>query len=349
MAVVVKTNVLVDDTLRAWRASLVRNHHVLGVISLPPELFYPTAVPTVILVVKAHVSTNRLDTLLARIENDGYQISKKRRVSREGSQLPQILDIFSGSFERGCIDTVPNIACSVGRKMIADGDEICAERWLPSQEFGPAEFEQHRAESTRQMSLAVANYPDIIDELIEDYEELLAAMPTDGRPGIRARLSEWFSVSAGKSSGEKNYPDGTVPYISSGDAFNSIVSLVHPADEEIIDNPCISLTGFGQACIQPWRFCARGNGGSAVRILIPRFGMSLAELMWFVGQINSQRWRFHYGRMAVASRIRQLELDPPPQELPVLSGMSARLRNFHIGLAALSTQLPATPVASLHD
>jgi hypothetical protein len=107
-----------------------------------------------------------------------------------------------------------------------------------------------------------------------------------------------------------NYPEGEIPFISSSDAFNSIVGMRNPPPEEIYDSPVITVTGFGRACIQPWRFAARGNGGSSVRVLVPRYSMTIPELLWYVSQVNVQRWRFHYGRMAIQSRLRNLTIDP---------------------------------------
>lgn len=336
MAVVVKINVLVDDKLSGWRKRLVGDHHVLGVISLPVDLFYPTSVPTAIILVRAHTPSLGRGVFLARIENDGYEISKKRRVPRAGSQIGDMLKLFRQFLERGDVDTIPNVACMVSRKAISGGEEICAERWLPSGVFGLEQFEQRRAELTRQMSLAVTNYPDVVDELIDNYEDLLADAPAAERPSARTVLSYWFSVTMGKSTGSSNYPEGTIPYVSSGDSYNGIVTFVQPPAVQVYDTPCISVTAFGQAYIQPWRFCARGNGGSAVRILRPQHSMTLAELIWFAGQINSQRWRFLYGRMAIRSRLNRLEVDPPPDTLPDITGLANRLHSFRAGLAVLS-------------
>lgn len=60
---------------------------------------------------------------------------------------------------------------------------------------------------------------------------------------------------------------------------------------------------------------ARGNGGSAVRVLIPKYNMNYPELVWFAAQINMQRWRFFYGRMAIKKRIRALKLALPESRL----------------------------------
>jgi type I restriction enzyme M protein len=332
LAVVVKANAMVDPDLAAWRRVLVQEHHILGVISLPIDLFYPIGVATTILLLRAHSPDRSQPTFLAKIHNDGFEISKKRRLPIKGSQLDLVLQLFHRYLDGEWVEMIPNLACTVERDRIAHGEEVCAERWLPSASFGLTEFEKHRLELVRQISLAIANYPDVIDEIIEGYEALLAAGETHGKPRERARLEDWFEVSNGRSSGAKNYPGGELPYVSSGDAFNSIVDFVEPPDNEIYDTPYISVTGFGQAYIQPWRFCARGNGGSAVRVLKPRFGMTLSELMWMVGQINSQRWRFHYGRMATVDRLKGLEVDPPPVNLPIVSGLERRLKEFHGGL-----------------
>ena len=60
---------------------------------------------------------------------------------------------------------------------------------------------------------------------------------------------------------------------------------------------------------------ARGNGGSAVRVLIPRYHMTYSELVWFAAQINMQRWRFFYGRMAILKRLKKLRLAAPEKRL----------------------------------
>ena len=98
--------------------------------------------------------------------------------------------------------------------------------------------------------------------------------------------------------------------------------------------------GFGTACIQPWRFCACGSAGSAVRILKPRFAMTLSELMWFSGQINEERWRIFYARMASATRLRRYRLEPPPDDLPPVSGLNNRLLQFRKELEKFCTTTP---------
>lgn len=336
LAVVVKASVLVDANLAPWRSALVASHHILGAISLPVDLFYPTAVPTIILLVRAHTPDNEASTFLAQVQNDGYEINKNRRVPVDGSQLHQMLDLYAAHKTGAFVRALPNVACTVQRQALVDGAEICAERWLPSRKFDRVTYDNGKRYAIRQMSLAVANYPEIVDELIDDYEWQLQAVTAAGRaPGARGRLSVWFNVTFGASGGMKNYPAGAIPYVSSGNSYNSIVGFVEVPDDETYDCPCITVTAFGQACIHPWRFCARGNGGSAVRVLIPRFPMSVATLLWFVAQINAQRWRFHYGRMATGPRLKLLQVDPPPQNLQPVDALGQRLQRLRPHLDAL--------------
>lgn len=44
--------------------------------------------------------------------------------------------------------------------------------------------------------------------------------------------------------------------------------------------------------------------------------MTYSELVWFAAQINMQRWRFFYGRMAILKRLKQIKLTAPNQHLP---------------------------------
>lgn len=40
------------------------------------------------------------------------------------------------------------------------------------------------------------------------------------------------------------------------------------------------------------------------------------KLIWFASQINSQRWRFFYGRMSIKGRLKQLMVKTPTEAIP---------------------------------
>jgi type I restriction enzyme M protein len=336
-AIVLPTSVLVDDEHRQWRAALVAQHGVMGAISLPTELFYPTGAPTTVLLVRAHSPNANDQAFFAKVMNDGFEISKGKRIACDGSQLPHVLDLFE-SVRRGNFPGVePGVALTVPRASLLSGEELCAEHWLPQVALTKPLYLAQRSYLLRQMCLAAVTYPGITDSLIDDYSDLLAEEAEDesSRPRGACTVNDLFTVGMGKSSGEGNYPRGTVPYVSSGDTYNSIVGLVDPPPEEIIDRPVLAMTGFGQVHIQPWRFVARGNGGSAVRVLWPRYAMTSAELLWFAAQINANRWRFHYGRMAILPRIRAISLVPLPKWAALDIDLPAVASEFNDGLAKL--------------
>ena len=304
---------------------------------MPVDLFYPTGAPTCLIVIKAHTPNNTLGTLLAKVHNDGFTISKNKRVQTAGSQLPDVLEVLT-QFRKGKFrTTIPSLACVVDRLNLITGQELCAEQWLPQAKATREEMRQLADQVLRQVYLSTVHYPTIVESLVDDYENQLADIEgTAIPPTTVTTLDSVFDLTMGKSTGLSNYPGGSTPYISSGDTYNSIVGMIEPEPSEIYDMPVVPVTGFGQATLQPWRFCARGNGGSAVRILVPRFAMSLSELIWYICQINRQRWRFNYGRMALITRIEKLHIEPYPRGWNCgAKGIVKKVMGFHQQLLQL--------------
>jgi hypothetical protein len=82
---------------------------------------------------------------------------------------------------------------------------------------------------------------------------------------------------------------------------------------------------------------ARGNGGSSVRVLIPKYKMTLNELIWFAAQINIQKWRFFYARMSIKSRLERLEITSPSEYISDNGQhISKRLKGFKNKLISYS-------------
>ena len=180
---------------------------------------------------------------------------------------------------------------------------------MPQPVFPEEEQISYREEIVKSILQTTVCVNDIAEEVIPVFPAWndLPVMPY----GETDCIERFFSVQGGKSKGESNYNAGSCPYISSGDPQNSVIRLVADTEDEVFADGAITVTCFGRACVQPWRFMARGNGGSAVRVLIPKYRMSFSELVWFAAQINMQRWRFFYGRMAIMKRLRQIRLTAP--------------------------------------
>jgi hypothetical protein len=335
LAVVVKAGIFADDDNKVWRQKLVQNHTVLGVISLPEDLFYPTAAPTSIFIAKAHIPQSEDDNVfMGRIWNDGFTKLKGKRVECEGSQLQEIYDAFN--LFKNAKTFVSELATIIKGSDIIDGQEFSPQQWLPQPTITENELKVQEQRLILSLFQAVSTIPELADEVLENFPAHLNA-DDELDYGSSGVLTDYFIVENGKSSGEKNYADGNCPYISSGDTTNSIIRLVADDEPQVFEEGAITVTAFGQAYIQPWRFMARGNGGSSVRVLLPKYKMTFNELLWFATQINTQRWRFFYGRMAIKSRLERLEIDCPQEHISD-SGESVynRIDQFRTKLFELS-------------
>jgi type I restriction-modification system DNA methylase subunit len=310
LAVVVKAGIFADGDNKAWRKEFTRNHTVLGMISLPEDLFYPTAAPTSILIAKAHIPhPNDSQVFMSRIWNDGFEKLKGKRVEIDGTQLPDTVNLFK-LFMTG--KTVISDNCTnISSSKILNGNEWSPQQWLPQAIETKEELKKYEDNVRLSLYRAITAMPDLAETVLDDFTSAWKELE-DYEYGLTSSVSTFFDVKNGKSTGEKNYREGEVPYISSGDSTNSIIRLVANEQSELFNEGGITVTAFGQAYIQPWSFMARGNGGSSVRVLIPKYKMSFNELVWFASQINAQRWRFFYGRMSIKSRLERLEITSPP-------------------------------------
>jgi type I restriction enzyme M protein len=335
IAVVVKAGIFADDDNKAWRREFTRNHSVLAMISLPDELFYPTAAPTSILIAKAHTPQNDNDkVLMARISNDGYEKLKGRRIEIDGSQLPITAMAFNAVIKNEAVRA--ENATTTSAEFILNGGEWSPQEWLPQPIETEEKLKSYEDDIRLSIYRAVTAIPDLADTVIRDFGSQWKNL-SDYPVGKTLSVSSFFDVQNGKSSGEKNYIEGEIPYISSGDSTNSIIRLIDSNIDELFEQGAITVTAFGQAYVQPWKFMARGNGGSSVRVLIPKYKMSFNDLVWFASQINAQKWRFYYARMAIKSRLIRLEITSPPQKIND-SGKTIfeRIQEFRNSLIKLS-------------
>ncbi|MBR3622592.1 MAG: SAM-dependent DNA methyltransferase [Selenomonadaceae bacterium] len=313
MAVVVKSGIFADDDNSLWRNEFLKRHTLLGMISLPGDLFYPTAVDTTIMIAQAKRPQESNDKVfMAKIWNDGYKKLKGKRVETSGSQLKEVLSEFK-KFKTGKKTTSSLVTVIKAEEVMKKGAEFCPEQYLPQPDFPEEEQKRFREEIIKSILRTAVSVDDIADEVIPDFPKFpeLSKMPY----GTEDNIEKFFHVKCGKSRGESNYNDGSCPYVSSGDSQNSIIRLVADVESELFDNGAITVTCFGKASVQPWRFMARGNGGSAVRVLIPRYKMTFSELVWFAAQINMQKWRFFYGRMAILGRLKRIKLVAPKSKI----------------------------------
>jgi type I restriction enzyme M protein len=335
IAVVVKAGIFADDDNKNWRREFIRKHTLLALISLPEDLFYPTAAPTSIMIAKAHIPQSADDAIfMSRIWNDGFEKLKGRRVEIIGSQLPEIQFAFD-NFRKNIFTKSPIVSFIKGKDVL-DGEEFSPQQWLEQPIITQKDVEVHQKKIVYSIYQTVSMMPDLADNVIEKFADSWSDSTKLEYNKVES-VGYFFDIVTPKSMGEKNYIDGTCPFVSSGDKDNSIVRLIHQEATEVIETGGITVTAFGQAYLQPWAFMGRGNGGSAVRVLIPKFKMTLNEMIWFAAQINMQKWRFFYGRMSIKSRIAKLQIASPPKQLKDTGDdLSLRVMKFKASLDTFS-------------
>lgn len=323
LAVVVYAGIFADNDHIEWRKNFLRKHRLLGVISLPEDLFYPTAAPTSIMIAEAHIPISNDDTVfMARVWNDGFEKLKGRRVPRPGNQIPEIIEQFT-NFKSGDDVDSEMVTVVTGEDLI-DGKEWSPQEWLPQPSLTEADIEKLQDYTIRSVFQAVSQLPDLADIALSDFGSEWQDLP-DLPTSVEEAISFFFDVTHGKSYGLKHFSEGITPYISSGDSNNSVLQLVEAPEDHLFPEGGITVTAFGLANLQPWPYVGRGNGGSAVRVLLPKYNMSLNEMVWFITQINAQRWRFFYARMAIKSRLERLTVLSPPERMPD-TGKSIQIR-----------------------
>ncbi|CAM3749433.1 class I SAM-dependent DNA methyltransferase [Deinococcus frigens] len=314
MAVVlVKAGIFCDEDHADWRKNLLKSHSLIGIISMPDDLFYPTAAPTSIVILQAHIPQSQTENIfISRIFNDGYVKLKGKRVETTGSQLEAVKHSFHDFIDK--VVNPSDVAHTIAASLIAGGEDWSPQKWLPQPEIDDLTLNNFQREVYKSIYQAAVEFPELSEIALDDFGGEWSTLPPLPL-NTRMPLDHFFTISNGSSSGEKNYIEGHLPYISSGDPNNSIVRLIEPIESEVFISGGITITAFGRASLQPWPFMARGNGGSAVRVLTPKFAMTKRDMAWFVAQINLQRWRFFYGRMAIKGRLKELYVDSPENSL----------------------------------
>ena len=332
LAAVVFSSVFAGDETKRWRQKFLSEHTLVAMISLPEDLFYPTAAPTSIMIARAHTPhPSSAQAFMAKVMDDGYEKLKGKRVPRavDPKQLEDVKLAFHQHAKGQSFNS--KLCCVVPSTSLVGGSEWAPENWLPQSTALGSPGVNFEELALSELFRAAAHFPQLTTAVLPNFGsnwQTLPALPY----GKTAPLAFFFQIANGKSAGEKSQVSGgSVPYISSGDSTNSIISLVDPADDDIFSEGGLTITAFGQAAVQPWPFVARGNGGSSVRVLVPKFRMSVRELIWFAAQINQQRWRYFYVRMAIKSRLSSPNFKLTSPQKPMPDGkhsIKAKVDNF---------------------
>jgi hypothetical protein len=126
-----------------------------------------------------------------------------------------------------------------------------------------------------------------------------------------------------RSAGTKDYAPGLIPFVTSTELNNGVVTYVEPFDtDKVFEGPAIAVSGLGFASVQLSEFLPKGNGGDSITVLTPKKPMTNLDLISCAAAFNVLHgWRFSFGRKCSIGRLKPLEIPFPA--LPLRDSVEA--------------------------
>ena len=300
---------------KTWRKEiLLKNNTLISVITFPEDLFYPVGVRTVGIIVKKGAPHDfKKEVFWAKINEDGFVKSKGKRLFSKTSinNLEKITDFvqnfIGGSplnlneprfYRTACIDKkdkqfelIPEVYLDEGIISIEDTvveiDKIIRNLFtflIQSKDLKKplvSEFVKHK---TIQLDNKKVNYANI-------------------------PLLDMFDIKRGYYHVSANLDNGAIPLISCKTVDSGIEGYFKI--DECINENCITIASDGSwpmtSFYQPFKFGCKDN----VIICKTKQNLSLKTLLFITAQLNSQIWRFSYGRKCYLNKVDKIVVSLP--------------------------------------
>ncbi len=294
--------VLAETKGKKWRLDFLRNNQILGVITVPDELFYPTSATTAILITRPNIPHSG-KIWFGRISNDGYTIRRKKRIETEGGQLQLVIDYFKTkkSFK----------GFSVYTELKADDPlvELVPEAYIESSVF-EKEYINHQ---TEQLFREFTSFSLKFEHQLKNHKSerimvLKSLRKKQVFPNKQKKLSELFDIQYGVNSIKSDLTPGDTISISSQGVDNGccgFYSLPLTHNNIIITVPRTGTIGY--AFVQEYRCNVDDN--CMVMSLKQGVTMSIEELYFIAAMIREEKWRYKYGRQVTPNRLGEHQID----------------------------------------
>jgi type I restriction enzyme M protein len=312
LAIILPMSMLVKKDKGAWRSRILEKNSLIAACQLPDELFQPFAAATTafVLLEKGVHHNARRKTMFVRLHHDGLALKKGTRVERsnEPNQIPKTVDaILNRTNEPGF---------SSGAS-ISDTDE-----WAPGAyvDSAPPEDDELKANVdvllrrlasfyTRYAQEVVTQRRAILDgELsVQPYREMVTGARLENSQALSSEsgtIGGMFDILYGMK--ELHSRDGMVPgsslVISPTEQYNGCYGwlefskLIEPSFVTVAQTGSI-----GESFVQ-LEPCAVNDD---CLILLPKqnAGVTMVDLVLAAACLQSEKWRFTYGRKLTPSRI----------------------------------------------
>lgn len=317
LAVILPMSLLVKKDKGAWRKSILEKNTLLAVCQLPDELFQPFASATTAfaLIEKGVPHNAKRKTMFVRLHHDGLTLRKGTRVERptEPNQIP------------AAIDAILNHTSSPGfsRAAAISGEN----EWAPGAyiESSPPEEAELKANVDVLLRRLASFYTRYAQEIVtqrraidageltvQSYREMVTDRRLENAEAIPAEsgtIGGLFDIFYGMKElhSREGFAPGRSLVISPTEEYNGCYGwLEFPT---LIETPFVTVaqTGsIGEAFIQ-LEPCAVNDD---CLILLPKegVGVSRGDLVLAAACLQSEKWRFTYGRKLTPSRIASFRL-----------------------------------------
>ncbi|MFH1599623.1 MAG: N-6 DNA methylase [Pseudomonadota bacterium] len=355
LAVILPTSILVKKSKGGWRKKILKKNRLVAVCQLPDELFQPYAAATtsIVIIEKGVKHDPKVSTIFVRLNHDGLTLRKGIRVERptEPDLIPDAIDAILNKQSK------PGFS---GLGEVTDGIEWSPGAFIPSALPTPEEVRETVDVQLRRLA---SFYVRFAQEVVKQRAEIAA-----GNINISSYQTQLSQVRLSNSLAlSKQAVPGTI-----GDVFDIYYGLkeLHSREsyslgDTLIISPTESYNGcygwldFPAAATPPFVTVAQtGSIGEAFPqfepcavnddclILSPKPGVSEARLVIAAACLQTERWRFSYGRKLTPSRILDFKL---PSDPALESWVETKIHGIkEVVLAALRAYDPKTRDAFYH-
>lgn len=298
-----------------WRKEyLLNNHTVLSVITFPEDLFYPVGVRTLGVFIKKGVPhVAKQNVFWAKVNYDGFIKSKGKRLSSSKTinQLQDIKDyLLKAVNEEMFTANKPKFYIN---KPIDFSDrqlEIIPEVYLDEGLVSISDTVSEIDKCVRELVSFLIVSKQVDNPFIK-FAKVQKSAPFKSKIKSKIfKVNDVFSyINTGSFHVSGDLDAGKVPLISCKTIENGTEGYFD-IGEDTFKN-CVTIASDGSwpmsSFYHPYSFQAKDN----VIICKPKNGLSLKTVLYITAQLNSQIWRFSYGRKCYLNKLDKIQIPMP--------------------------------------
>ena len=277
-----------EKELIAVKKRILDRHHLKAVLSMPDELFNPTAsIVTCVMVFEANKKHERRKTWFGYFKDDGFEKRKGRgRIDARG-KWNDVKTKWISAYNN--LDEVAGLSV---KQEVKGEDEWCAEAYMETDysTLCDNDFEKKIREYA---SFRLLHNTDL-NIVIRLTPFLDKKLPLNPNTWKWFYYDEIFNIKKGKRLTKADQVEGTINYIGAIDSNNGISAKIsNDSHLHSVNTITVSYNGsIAEAFYQTEPFWATDD----VNVLYPKFELNSYIAMFLCTLIYREKYRFNYGR-----------------------------------------------------